>query len=333
VNQMKVSIALCTANGQTFLREQLDSYLSQTRAPDELVVCDDVSTDETVVILQEFARSAPFPVRIYRNENQLGYVKNFERAVLLCNGDIIFFSDQDDVWHPEKIELMATALEESPSLGVVFCDAEIVDSSLQSTGRTLWEMFRFSKRLQTRVIKGRATDVLIKMDLFWGLTVAFRSKYKNKLIPFFPGTGHDTWTAVLVAFLSDISIVQKPLVKYRQHSQNVFGVKGKALSTVLTSTVVKQRRGTRLKSFTNRAKQFEAIRERLVQIHDVPDLENKVRLLDEKIDHLISRGKMSSTRVLRVPQVLKELVTLRYDRYSRGSRDLIKDLLERDSIV
>lgn len=330
---MKVSVALCTSNGKAYLQEQLESYLNQTRTPDELVVCDDVSSDETITILKEFARSAPFTVRIYRNEEKLGYVKNFERAVLLCDGDLIFFSDQDDVWDPQKIELMAAVLENAPNVGVAFCDAEIVDRDLRPTGRNLWEMFHFNERLQKKIIQGRAQEVLIRMDLFWGLTIAFRSEYRDMLIPFFPGVGHDTWTAMLVALMSDISIVQRPLVKYRQHSCNVTGVKDIPFSAVLTATVVKQRQSTRLKGFTNRVKTFEAMKERLVEIRNVPDLEHKVRLLEEKIAHLDSRANMSSTRLFRVPQVLRELVSLRYHRYSRGRRDVVKDLLERDRIV
>ena len=153
------------------------------------------------------------------------------------------------------------------------------------------------------------------------------------LIPFYPGTGHDTWTAMLVALMSDISIVQKPLVKYRQHSDNVTGVREKPLNAVLTTAIVKQRHNTRLKSFANRAKPFEAMKERLLQIRSVPDLDLKVRLLEEKVAHLNSRGHMSSVRLFRVPQVLRELITLRYHRYSRGRRDFIKDLLERDRTV
>jgi hypothetical protein len=237
------------------------------------------------------------------------------------------------VWKPQKIELMAIALEKSPSVGVTFCDAEIVNSDLQPIGRTLWEMFRFTKRLQKQIVQGRAREVLIKMDLFWGLTIAFRSKYRDMLIPFYPGTGHDTWTAMLVAFMSDISIVQEPLVKYRQHSDNVTGVRKRPVKAVLTTTITKQRHNTRITSFTNRAKPFEAMKERLLQLPNVPDLEAKVRLLEKKTAHLHSRANMSSRRLFRVPQVLRELITLRYHRYSRGLRDLLKDLLERDRTV
>ena len=100
---MKISIALCTYNGEKFLREQLDSFSVQTRLPDEVVVGDDCSTDRTVEILEEWAKTAPFRVEIVRNPQNLGYEKNFEQTMLRCTGDVIFPSDQDDVWLPEKL--------------------------------------------------------------------------------------------------------------------------------------------------------------------------------------------------------------------------------------
>src|SRR5262249_34998814 len=132
------------------------------------------------------------------------------------------------------------------------------------------------------------------------------------------------------AFLSDIAIVQKPLVKYRQHSRNVTGVRNETLGDVLTKTVLKQKAHSRFKRFTYRAKPFEALKERLLEIRDVPDLESKVRMLEQKIHHLQRRASMSSKRLVRSPQVLRELISLRYYRYSRGNRDFIKDLLEKD---
>jgi len=105
-----VSVALCTYNGAAYLGEQLDSIVAQSRPPDELVVCDDGSTDGTVGLLQAFVPEAPFPVRLYRNERNRGFAKNFERAISLCTGDFIALSDQDDVWKPEKLARLATAL-------------------------------------------------------------------------------------------------------------------------------------------------------------------------------------------------------------------------------
>ena len=100
---LSISIALCTYNGERFLRKQLDSYIQQTRLPDELVICDDGSKDRTLEILEEFAAKAPFSVRIYQNVQNLGWSKNFEKAINLCTGDLIALSDQDDEWLSHKL--------------------------------------------------------------------------------------------------------------------------------------------------------------------------------------------------------------------------------------
>ncbi|MBC7931137.1 MAG: glycosyltransferase, partial [Rubrivivax sp.] len=102
VNQSRtrLSIAMCTYDGGRYLAEQLASIAAQTRAPDELVVCDDRSRDETTSIVRRFAETAPFPVRLYVNEQNLGSTRNFEKAIGLCEGELIALSDQDDVWLP-----------------------------------------------------------------------------------------------------------------------------------------------------------------------------------------------------------------------------------------
>ena len=98
IKRLHISVAMCTYNGGKYLREQLISIAKQARLPDELIVCDDVSNDATLQILNEFQKMAPFPIRIHRNGVRLGVTKNFEQAIALCNGDIIALSDQDDVW-------------------------------------------------------------------------------------------------------------------------------------------------------------------------------------------------------------------------------------------
>ena len=103
-----VSVALCTYNGTRYLKDQIDSIASQTRVPHELVVCDDCSSDDTVKILEAFASRAPFPVRLSVNPTNLGSTKNFAQAIALCRGDIIALCDQDDVWHPAKLERLAS---------------------------------------------------------------------------------------------------------------------------------------------------------------------------------------------------------------------------------
>jgi len=115
-----LSVAMCTYNGEQYLQEQLDSIIAQTRLPNEVVVCDDGSTDATLQILDEFQETAPFPVRIYRNGTRLGPTKNFEKAIKLCSGNVIALSDQDDVWMPHKLERLEEVLKITQMLVTFF---------------------------------------------------------------------------------------------------------------------------------------------------------------------------------------------------------------------
>lgn len=145
VRPLTISIAMCTYNGERFIQEQLDSFLKQSRLPDELVVCDDGSQDMTISILEDFCRRAPFPVRIFINSANLGYSRNFEKAMSICRGDIIAFSDQDDVWKPQKLARFEHFFKERPKVGCVFCNASLVDEELKPLGRSvlgsLWVFF------------------------------------------------------------------------------------------------------------------------------------------------------------------------------------------------
>src|SRR5437763_17010761 len=134
----KFSVAMCTHNGAPFVEEQLKSISSQSRLPDEVIVCDDCSHDETARIVERFSEVAPFPLRLIVNSTNFGVVKNFEQAISLCTGDIIALCDQDDVWQPTKLARIETAFDESPAAGLVFMDAELIDEQLRPTGRSLW---------------------------------------------------------------------------------------------------------------------------------------------------------------------------------------------------
>src|SRR4029077_8380451 len=117
MNKPRLSIAMCTYNGARFLPEQLESIAAQTRLPDELVVCDDGSADESAEIVRNFGKNAPFPVRLELNEKNLGATKNFEKAIGLCQGDLISLADQDDVWKPQKLSKLWLVFQENPGAG------------------------------------------------------------------------------------------------------------------------------------------------------------------------------------------------------------------------
>ncbi len=139
---MKVSVALATYNGAEYLPDQLDSFLRQSRRPDELVVSDDASTDQTVAILEAFAQSAPFAVHVERKSVNAGYIRNFDTALSLCDGDVIFMSDQDDVWFPEKMAVALEALEQHPEKLLFVNDAELVSEDLTPLGLTTFAQVR-----------------------------------------------------------------------------------------------------------------------------------------------------------------------------------------------
>src|SRR5258708_3955131 len=104
MDRSRISVAMCSYNGARFLREQLESIATQTRLPDELIIFDDRSTDETIEIIDAFVKHARFPVRVEISESTRGATKNFEKAIALCQHEIITLADQDDVWHPNKLE-------------------------------------------------------------------------------------------------------------------------------------------------------------------------------------------------------------------------------------
>ncbi len=140
--RLRVSIAMCTYNGARFLSEQLESFAAQTRIPDELVVCDDGSTDDTVSLIASYAKTVGFPVRLIRNSQKLGPAKNFEKAIGLCEGEIIILSDQDDIWLSRKIETLVEAFAKHPKAVYAFSDAELVDEKGRPLGHSLWNAFK-----------------------------------------------------------------------------------------------------------------------------------------------------------------------------------------------
>jgi glycosyltransferase involved in cell wall biosynthesis len=220
----RISVALCTYNGERFLQTQLSSILSQTRLPDELVLCDDGSQDRSVAIAESFAEHAPFPVRIVRNKTNLGSNDNFRQAIELCSGDLIVLSDQDDVWAPNRVQRSESELLANPDCGLVFSDALVIDDEGRATGNTLWQNFRFTPELQNKMSRGDYTP-LAQHRFITGATVTFRSQFRPFLFPILGGWIHDGWIAMLIASLSGICFISEPLVQYRQHTSQQLGLR------------------------------------------------------------------------------------------------------------
>ncbi|MBW6512544.1 MAG: glycosyltransferase family 2 protein [Desulfuromonadaceae bacterium] len=204
----RVSIALATFNGGQYLPEQLQSFLTQTQTPDELVICDDGSTDATASIVEKFAEAAPFEVRFWTNEANLGYAQNFSRALGGCTGDIVFISDQDDVWLPDKIERMMHCFSAEPQTQLLIHDLEYCKADLTPIGQTKIERMQGQFDLHEKFVVGMATAV--------------RGSFLRRCLPVpgVDGLAHDAWLHGCAQVLNKKRILYEVLARYRRHGVN-----------------------------------------------------------------------------------------------------------------
>ncbi|MBO5437339.1 MAG: glycosyltransferase [Thermoguttaceae bacterium] len=213
----KISIALCTFNGERFLQEQLDSLAAQTRLPDEVVVGDDGSTDRTLEILEAWAKTVPFPVRIQINERTLGPAKNFETTILRCSGDVIFMCDQDDVWLPEKIEHMTNIFDLHQDTDLVYCNADTIDQN----GNSL-DIPRVKISLPHLICSGvifRAPTWKKNYHIIGCCGAVRRTRLKD-VFPIPGDYGHDMTLYLRVPAFAKIRTINKNLIHYRLHRNN-----------------------------------------------------------------------------------------------------------------
>jgi glycosyltransferase involved in cell wall biosynthesis len=318
-----ISIAMCTFNGARFIEQQLRSIAEQSRLPDELIVCDDGSSDDTVGVVRSFARTAPFPVRVFENERRLGSTKNFEKAIMLCGGSLIALADQDDVWHQEKLAVQERFLQTEPVAGV-FADGEVVGRDLAPTGYRIWEAIGFSPREQARLRSGDGVGVLVGREVVAGCTLLFRSECRETFLPIPDGWFHDGWISLVLAAVGGIGLVERPLLRYRQHGGNQLGTPEPGMRAKWRRT----RRFTvdRVLGDLERCESgYEQLRGSFP-----PGSATELRTeFEAKIAHLQMRAHLPSRRLDRVPVILRELRSGRYGRYSRGWRGVLKDFLRK----
>ena len=225
VTQMPtISIALATYNGSAFVAEQLESLAKQTVAPLELVVTDDSSTDDTIAIVEKFAATANFPVRIYRNDTRMGFRGNFMKAISLCGGDLVACCDQDDVWHPLKLERVSAAFGVDTKIKLVFHGAWLIDAQGERIGPANLlalpprsEPLSFFPMLGVLGFAMTFRRELVGFNEYWPRSVDHLST-SNRM-------AHDQWYLFLASAIGDIVCLDERLVDYRQHGGNAYGVK------------------------------------------------------------------------------------------------------------
>lgn len=308
---MKISIALCTYNGAKYLEEQLKSLAEQTLKADEIIICDDNSSDNTVNIINRYKDN--LNIKLTLNKVNLGVTKNFEQAISLCSGDIVFLCDQDDVWHKDKIKIMSEKMIEEKT-GICCCDGMVCDENLKQIGAyTLWNTSGLS-----RIDLNRFSPYsLINNYCFTGMALCFRKNFTKYFMPLSENAVHDEWIAFIISCFSKVSFVNQKLVFYRQHSGQQIGINSiKSLKEIL-----KFLRAYKITAMEKETKKFEDLAFKLKNLEMGTNL---IVAIENKVKHLKCRTDRSRYRLF---VLLKEFITGKYSRYSNnGYKAFVKDL-------
>lgn len=219
-SRSKISIAMCTFNGQPYLEPQIESILSQTADIYEIVIVDDGSTDGTCDILGKYQDSHPDLINFHRNEENLGVTKNFEKAISLCEGDVICISDQDDIWKEDKVEQQ---LNDLPGKKHALTFHDSVLSGGTTTHPTFFDTVPFCADQitdQTDLFK-----FLLRKNCMRGATSMFTRDLLDWVLPIPDEWYYDYYIAVMSAILGHINPVNKNLSEFRQHSDQDLGAK------------------------------------------------------------------------------------------------------------
>jgi hypothetical protein len=222
-----ISIALATYNGARYLRAQLDSLAAQTLLPAELVVGDDGSVDDTLAILLDFARRAPFPVQVTRNPVRLGYRKNFMATALRCQSPLIAFCDQDDVWHPDKCATLADCFHD-PDCLLAYHNAILTDRDGVPLRPFYDQPPQVALARPMSLPPWHFAHGYALMFRFELLAAAAQAQDLPDVYHRGETMGHDLLLFILAATLGRVAYVEKPLVWYRQHEAQTVGMGGMA---------------------------------------------------------------------------------------------------------
>ena len=225
-----VSVVMATFNGAEFLDEQLESLVTQTQLPDELVVVDDASTDGTQNLLRAFARRAPFPVQIVEQPYHVGTSPNFEEGIVRSTGDLIAIADQDDRWRPDKIAVMANRMAREPDVLMAFSDAVLIDAEGKQIGGSRWRVSGFSPGVWRQMALDPFGPMLGR-QVVSGCTMVFRRELVPAISPMpagvHPALGdimYDRWISLVAAAVGPVMTIPERLIEYRIHPGQQIGI-------------------------------------------------------------------------------------------------------------
>lgn len=215
----KISVCMATYNGEKYIKEQLDSILSQLQEDDEIIISDDGSNDKTVKIINKINDPR---IKIFFNKNKNGLTYNFENAIKQAKGDYIFLSDQDDIWLPNKITLSLKGLEDND---VVVTNCMITDSNLNTINDSYFKLNNSKKGFFKNFYRSS----------YLGCCVGFRKNLLSDILPFPPNLYlyHDWWIGYIADMKYKVEFIETPCLLYRRHDNNMSSTGTKSKQSLL----------------------------------------------------------------------------------------------------
>ena len=229
---MTTSVAICTYNGEKYIEEQLLSIINQSHTVNEIILCDDGSFDNTLEICNRIAKEHPIiNWNIIKNKHQLGVCDNFAQAFSLCSGDIIFLSDQDDIWRTDKVEKILNYFEEYTNKNTIFSNATIINSKGEhNTKYCLFDIVGFTSNIQKQFDEGWAVELFTYNTLATGATMAFRREIldnwnvSSKRNNIYGMPLHDIQLVFKSLEKNDLGYINDKLTYYRIHDKQTSGI-------------------------------------------------------------------------------------------------------------
>ena len=290
-----VAVVVATYNGATYLHQQLESIVQQTYKPSQIIIVDDASVDDTLRVANTFAAHHP-EVMVVQNETRLGYIKNFEKGMLLANASYVALSDQDDIWMPHKLETLLANIGDQM---LAYSDSELIDANGQLLNQ---KMSSIKNQLAYH------TPIMYAIGAWApGHAMLFKKELIDKAAPFPALVTHDFWLGFVATCYSRVVYVNEPLVHYRQHTQNAIGADTtKNKSASLTQAQKKQKARARMELLFNKVKeaghQHEEVFEKINDSYSSFSLSNNAKRAKLFYDHrnliLAYKKKSSLLKVL-----------------------------------
>ncbi len=307
---MKYSVVLCTYNGEQYIEAQIISIINQTHKVDELVICDDISTDDTLRIVKTIMMKESIPYRIIVNSTRLGPSRNFLNGMKLATGDYVFTCDQDDIWKKDKVEIFDNVVNTTKSM-LYFSNGWVINENREKICE-LWAAAGFDYPQREPIL-----NTLIKQPKVTGAAMMVSRELIDLINDIPLNTLHDYWFSLVASSNDSITAINRHTFYYRQHSNNVVGIKKMNALGLIQMGV------------SNSKRQVDNRRTKEKQLEELLQLcsSNNRRIIAEALTFWHEMNELNNLNYMkRIDVVLKNIKNKRYFQYSNGWLSAIRDI-------